>query len=440
MRTVLKNYTGEIRSRWRILTTSGRGAERKVFAALELFCFPASVLTLFGLLPAQIAASRCGVETPVWAVRLLTVMLAAALGYITNYIALEMLFKPYRRTLRHPLAWLSFGYWRQGLIPKNKNRIGVEFGQQIETRLLDPEKLADDLCELVSEAIQNPELTGKVRDAVQRMLREHEQRILAFLIPQIEQSLSDALTRIVTRENLLAFWDREVAPKLNAEQTREIIARNIIEGLQRRSPELVAILKTELRSISHEFLSGKLPFGAGADTLSDGLVRFMNWRDIEQRLRDKLGEESTGLMIRDELQRQIEKFEQSLRAPDSEARLDRLMTEARRKLNVFLTGYLRKTIPMLANEVIESETLWSWAESELLPCVKPKLEALIREHGRDRIVARLDLSRRVADAVEKQDVEEFHQMITSIAAEHLGAIQVLGYILGAVVGTAQLFL
>ena len=111
-----------------------------------------------------------------------------------------------------------------------------------------------------------------------------------------------------------------------------------------------------------------------------------------------------------------------------------------RKLNVFLGSYLHETLPGLAGEVIESESLWNWVEAELLPGVKPKLESFLREHGRDRVIARLRLSERVAEAVEKQDVEEFHKMISSIAAEHLGAIQVLGYVLGAAVGLAQLAL
>lgn len=439
-KSVLRNYFGEARTRWRILTDREPNRERRIFAALELFCFPMSAATVFVLLPAQVIALRAGVEVPGWCRQLLTVLLSAAVGYLTNYIALEMLFKPYRRSPRHPLSLLTLGYWKQGLVPKNKNKIGSELGRQIETRLLDPEKLADDLCALASDAMQSPELIGKIRDSAQTMLREHEQKIVAFLIPQIEHTLADAVARIVTRENLLMFWDREVAPKLRSEHTRELIAGNIVEGLRRRSPELVAILKSELRSISYEFLSRRLPFGAGADTLSEGLVRFVDWRNIETRLRDKLGEDSTGRMIRDELQEQIEKFELSLKSPDSEARIDRLLTEARRKLNVFLASYLHETLPALAGEVIESESLWNWVEAELLPNIKPRLQSFLREHGRDQVVARLRLAERVSEAVEKQDVEEFHKMINSIAAEHLGAIQVLGYLLGAIVGLAQLAL
>ena len=193
------NYSGEARVRWRVLMSNEANPERKVFAALELFCFPVSLITLFVLLPGQIVAARCGVETPVWCLRILTVMLAAALGYITNYIALEMLFKPYRKTGRHPLTWLSFGYWKQGMIPKNKNRIGAEFGRQIETRLLDPEKLADDLCNLASDAMRGPELIGKIRDSAQAMLREHEQKIISsrsnFFRPTPHHLISDVMKR-----------------------------------------------------------------------------------------------------------------------------------------------------------------------------------------------------------------------------------------------------
>ena len=79
-------------------------------------------------------------------------------------------------------------------------------------------------------------------------------------------------------------------------------------------------------------------------------------------------------------------------------------------------------------------------ENDLLPAAKPKIEALIREQGKDKIIEKLNLSRRVSEAVEKQKVEDFHEMINSIAAQHLGAIQVLGYILGLIVGLTQLLI
>lgn len=59
--------------------------------------------------------------------------------------------------------------------------------------------------------------------------------------------------------------------------------------------------------------------------------------------------------------------------------------------------------------------------------------------GRRLIIDMLDMNRRIEQSIADQNVREFHAMINRIAAEHLGAIQVLGYILGAAVGLLQQF-
>ena len=43
----------------------------------------------------------------------------------------------------------------------------------------------------------------------------------------------------------------------------------------------------------------------------------------------------------------------------------------------------------------------------------------------------------IENSIREQDVREFHAMINAVAAEHLGAIQVLGYVLGFVIGLFQ---
>lgn len=55
-----------------------------------------------------------------------------------------------------------------------------------------------------------------------------------------------------------------------------------------------------------------------------------------------------------------------------------------------------------------------------------------------QIIGTLDIQGRIKKAVEAMDVEEFHDKINEAAAQHLGAIQVFGLILGAAVGALQL--
>ena len=47
------------------------------------------------------------------------------------------------------------------------------------------------------------------------------------------------------------------------------------------------------------------------------------------------------------------------------------------------------------------------------------------------------LNNRIEQSIARLNVREFHGMINQVTAEHLGMIQVLGYLLGAIVGTLQ---
>lgn len=44
---------------------------------------------------------------------------------------------------------------------------------------------------------------------------------------------------------------------------------------------------------------------------------------------------------------------------------------------------------------------------------------------------KLDIEGRIKTAVDAMDAKEFHCMVNEVAAQHLGTIQVLGYLLGA---------
>ena len=108
MKTIFLNLLSNTRSRWEIIRSQKNTRVKRFLAAAELFCFPASILSLILLLPAQITAIRCGWNCPIWAARTMEVLISAAVGYITNYFAIEMLFKPYEVK-----KWLFL--WPQGL-------------------------------------------------------------------------------------------------------------------------------------------------------------------------------------------------------------------------------------------------------------------------------------------------------------------------------------
>lgn len=434
----LKN---ECKTRWDLVC--GRGPDKKpttevrVFAGLELFCFPVSFLTVFVLLPAQILLVRFGGwAPPAFVSAIIDVLLSAAIGYITNYIAIEMLFKPYEENKKHFLSIVTFGYWKQGLIPKNKNKIGAEMGEQIEKKLLNPESVADEICEIAMQEIRDPAMIETLRNAIQTLLHDNEAKIIAYLVPQIEQSIMDAINANLSRDSVMAFWQTEILPQLSKKESREFIAREIVDALKRRSPQMTEMLKKEIHDYLKSFLDSKLPFGA--ETLANGFVSFINWKNIEARLTGKLEEESVLVMLQDELGSLFDRLNGWVHSPEGVSKVDSFVDSIRQKLRSYLSEYLKKELPSLANGIIDSESLWNWVEKDMIPAAQPQLEELIRRKGKDCVVQKLNFAQKVASAVEKQNVKEFHGMINKLAAQHLGAIQVLGYFLGLLIGLVQL--
>lgn len=435
----MNNYFQDVKIRWSLILNSSVDKERRIFAALELFCFPVSILTLFVLLPLRIIAA----QTNSFAITetfnsIFDVLLSAAIGYITNYIAIEMLFKPYHKSTWHPLSILSLGYWKQGLVPKNKEKIGMELGQQVE-KLLSPEQVADDLCKMVMDLLQDKNIILKIKSAVQTLLKNHERNIIAFLVPQIETALCDTVRKFLTRDKLTEIWDNTIVPQLKNEDNRKLAARQITDSLKRRSPEIITLLKSELRDITFNYMSSQIPFGLGADIIADKLITFINWEDIENRICTKLDNEDTVQLIKEELLTLINRVEEWSKTEEGSAKVEDMVSRLREKITLMVREFLNEKLPVFAGSILDSDALWKWVENDLLPKAKPQIETFIKETGKTVIIEKLDISGRISDAVHKQNVEEFHSMINSVAAQHLGAIQVLGYFLGAIVGTAQIF-
>ena len=164
----------------------------RVFAFLEVFCFYFSFAALAVLALGLILAALTGFAPGRVCRALLSVSLTAAVGYLTNWIAIEMLFRPYK-----PVGWLWI--WPQGLIPRNQKRIGEKAGEAIRSELLDPDKIADRLCGCVSEALDSEELR-----------RQAAEQIMEYLRKKAKEAISEQIDRI--SESPRGFWNRMTSP------------------------------------------------------------------------------------------------------------------------------------------------------------------------------------------------------------------------------------
>ena len=421
--------------RWALVRSREKGMAARCFAAAEIVLLPLSFVTFAYVLVAA-AFSLFGVDIvsrlPGWFAKwMLPVLVAAAIGYVTNWLAILMLFRPYERQ-----RWLFL--WPQGLLPRNKAKMAREIGQKVGTELLPPESLAAELENEVRGYMSRPDVISRAREMVQQMLGRHEKYIVGLIVPKLERASGDILEKVLTPGSIRAFWDETLGPRLNDPETRDFLARKIIEVIDANAPELVRSIRGKLR----EYVISKVPipdmFSGIKTSVADLVVEFFaDTETVRGMLSDWLLQSETQNMFKEKLLLLGEKANEWLMSEQGQVKLEAFAADLREKGRGFISAYIHESLPKLVSQAFGSEKLWHWVENTALPLAREKALAFLSDN-KDVIAEKLCLSKRIEDAINKQDIERFHKMLNDVAAQHLSAIQVLGYVLGAAVGLVQL--
>lgn len=184
--------------------------------------------------------------------RLLAVpLISAMIGYLTNVVAIKMLFHP-----REPIG--IFGLEIQGLLPRRQEAIANKIGEVVERELLSVDDLVDQFS--------NPEMQDKIVKLVAEKVRTRLEEAMPRLVPQnLARILGDLVEGILVREsrNLVPQVTESAGRHLTEEiRVSEIVRNRILsfevmqlEGLVRE------VASRELRMI--EVMGGILGFLIG---------------------------------------------------------------------------------------------------------------------------------------------------------------------------------
>lgn len=440
----------DITKRWRIVTDIKKPVELRVFAGLELFCFPISVLTLV-IVPFLILNHFFwGYQISSFLNIVIKIMLAAATGYITNYIAVEMLFKPYHKTKRHILSVLTFGYWSQGLIPRNKSKIGRQLGDEAEI-LIPPDKIADDLCKMITGLFENDKNLESVEKAIREFLLTKEDVIVSTCQPIVENVCVLKISEFITEERVILIWKELLKPKFTSEETKTLIVTRLVEYVNAKVPDIIPSLKEDVRLIIYRFLSRNELFqiisvaasvvgcANAARSLADNIVdEAVDWDEVSEKICNRIGSGEVRNKLSDEIVNVIVKIERWLESDEGVCKVQDFVKLAREKMSDYVLLWVKENFSKIVRGAIRSEGIWEYVRRKLMPAVREPLEIWLRGSGKDLVLAKLNLSERISSAVNLLSVEQFHERVNTIAAQHLGAIQVLGYFLGAIVGVGLL--
>lgn len=108
----------------------------------------------------------------------LIVGIGAMIGWITNYIAIKMLFRPYKE--------MNFLFFKiQGLIPKRRSEIAVSIADTVQKELI---SLKD-----ITNSLNADELEDKMGAVIDKILEEKLESEITKKFPMLAMFLSDEI-------------------------------------------------------------------------------------------------------------------------------------------------------------------------------------------------------------------------------------------------------
>ena len=178
-------------------------------------------------------------------------LIGAAIGWITNWLAVKLIFRPHR-----PISLL--GYTIQGVVPKRRAELARNIGQVVESELISVEDLLDavnskEFIDGISEAAAIA-IKGKIID-----------RFPVFVPLSIKKTISEVITDQIRLEipvvivNSLSSFGSTIKEKLDFKSMVEERINDF--SLERLEQIIFSVSARELRHI--EFLGGVLGFIIG---------------------------------------------------------------------------------------------------------------------------------------------------------------------------------
>ncbi|MEO4054588.1 DUF445 family protein [Solibacillus sp. CAU 1738] len=358
----------------------------------------------------------------------------AIVGAATNYMAIKMLFRPYK-----PIYFMR---WRlpltPGLIPKRRDVLAVQLGKTVSEYLLTPDTIKK---KFLSEDIRK--------------------NILAFAQKKVTEEVFTANKTIKDWLDLAGFshLPQTVEGKLDVliynqlESMKHVLSTKTIQELLPQDLELVLDQKVDeavaqiLKKGEDYFLSQE-----GTRTIKNMIDDFLNTKGSLGGMLQMLMGDSMSFV--EKVQRELVKF---LQAPGTTALLQRIFSAEWEKIKQrpamdFMKDVnfdtIGRTIQDYAKEQLAIDSrldktisdYWpqgeAWANDELLPKMMDKVFQAAESKIED-VLKRLNLAEVVREQVDSFPIAKLEELVLGIISRELRMITWLGGIIGGLVGIVQ---
>ncbi|WP_078552602.1 DUF445 domain-containing protein [Bacillus alkalicellulosilyticus] len=364
---------------------------------------------------------------------LLMIFIGAAIGGITNSLAIKMLFRPYRP--------LYLGRWQvpftPGLIPKRREELAEQLGRMVVTHLLTAEGIQKKLSD---SSFQKEVVQWLQREARTVIHSDHTIEQVASDLFSVDSlhHIAEAKTEQIIREKIV-----ELKIKHADMQLSEVVPSVWQDKMEAQIPELAQLIVTKAEqyfqsSEGKQRLTVMIDrFLVGKGTLGNMISMFLG----QDRLVDKV-------------QPEIIKF---LQDKGSKALIETLLqkewTRIKEKKASTFYSFLDtdEMVSIINNLVITNIPVYRWIqqplnqwapafEKQLVDDLAPKLVSWLGGSVANRVeilLQTLHLEEVIKSQVETFAVERLEELVLSISRKEFKMITYLGALLGGGIGLIQ---
>ncbi|MGQ5207965.1 DUF445 domain-containing protein [Bacillus subtilis] len=360
------------------------------------------------------------------------IVIGAAIGAVTNHLAIQMLFRPYK-------AYYLFGKrvpFTPGLIPRRRDELAKQMGLMVVNHLLTPEGIKK---RLVSDVAKT------------QALRVGEQLIQKLSLSEV--TVKEALEKAGMKrpekaaDAWISSWTddklNELFRQYGDQSLKELVPIEVQEKLEEKIPMISGyILSRSVRYFESD--EGKIRLGNMIDDflkergmLGSMVQMFLGNSSLADRVLPELlkflRNEETNKLLSDLLKNEWGKLrEYTFNEADEKWNAKALIFSLKRRmLQAFSTApFFNNTIGTLTVRY-ESELT-----QQMLPALLDKLLEGISSNL-ESVLKRLRLEEIVKEQVDQFPVERLEEMVLSISKKEFKMITYLGGLLGGIIGAIQ---
>jgi len=387
----------------------------------------------------------------------------AVIGYFTNYVAIKMLFRPYK-----PIKFAGVNLpFTPGLIPKERERIAKALGEAVGKQILTEDTLRNSLLK--------KEMLAYIGNTVASFVEKAEERH-ADLGEVVSYFIGDKYDLI--KEKLSEVLYDEIHVMLNSDDAKNMISEKVLSLLvslkqdERKINEIISVntaeeLKLNIAKKVPDIARGIIAFTDNADTeemlkqkVRGALVSiagpimgmFINADDIylkiKNGIRDYFENEENLPEIRNFVDNAFDMFcEKSI--ADTAGMTKGFLSEEKTKSVIaymiektfgensdgliskdMITGILNKLMEIEISDLLSKVQM----NKENISSAAENIYKNIVLSVSDKFINNLDMSSIVEEKINSFDIAFLEKLIVSIAKKELSAITYLGGVLGFIIG------